>query len=200
MQNTAVHTRLRLVALAVAAACVVTAGARISAQRGAVAGAPLVLDGTSTILLGADEAPAVAAAVDDLAADMERVLGRKPRVVRRPEDAGTATIVVGYRSTVVAGLRPAAAGDPESFSISVKRTGWKTGPSRAVLLTGADMRGTIYSVYEFSSTYLGVDPLYYWTDHVPARKDRVEIAATLSQAFRAPVFNTAASSSTTKIC
>jgi glycosyl hydrolase family 115 (putative glucuronidase) len=176
-----------LVAMAIAG--FVLPGPHIAAQRAAGgANASIVVDGTTSILLGADEAPALAAAVDDLASDFEKVLGRKPRIVHRPEDGGASVIVVGQRSAVVAGLRGAVPGDPESFSISVKRTGWKTGPSRVVLLTGADMRGAIYSVYQFSERYLGVDPLYYWTDHTPARKERVEVPAALSETFPAPVF------------
>jgi hypothetical protein len=163
--------------------------AQVAAQRGGGgANAPIVIDANTTILLGADEAPALAAAVEDLAGDLEKVLGRKPRIVRRPEDAGASAIVVGQKSTIATGLRGTATGNPESFSISLKRTGWKTGPARAVLLTGADLRGAIYAVYQFSEQYLGVDPLYFWTDHTPARKERVEMPATLSETFPAPVF------------
>ena len=95
--------------------------------------------------------------------------------------------VGGYRSAIVQGLRPAAATNPESFSIAVKRTAWTEAPD-VVLLAGADLRGTMYAVYQFAEQYLGIDPLYYWTDHVPARKTRVEIPAALSQSFSAPVF------------
>ena len=117
MQRRIMLAAPRAVAVAVAVGCTLTGTARISAQRRtSAADAPLILDATTTILLGADEAPAVAAAVDDLASDMEKVFGRKPRIVRRPEDAGPAAIAVGQRSTI-AGLRSAAAGDPESFSI-----------------------------------------------------------------------------------
>jgi hypothetical protein len=31
------------------------------------------------------------------------------------------------------------------------------------------MRGTIFAIYQFSQQYLGVDPMYYWTDHEPAK-------------------------------
>jgi hypothetical protein len=179
----------RVAAIAVAILAAAVPGAPLAAQRGARgAGAGLVLDATTTILLGSDEASALSLAADDLASDLEKVLGRKPRVVRRPEDAGPSAIVVAQRSAITAGLRSAAAGDPESFSISVKRTTWKTGPARVLVLTGGDLRGAIYSVYEFSERYLGVDPLSFWTDHVPARRERVEIPSTLNDAYHAPVF------------
>src|SRR5262249_25463553 len=157
--------------------------------RAASPGAPLVLDRETTILVGADEPAPIAAAARDLAADCEKVLGRAPRIVQRPEDAAAATIVIGFRSTLVQGVRPTAAGAPESFSLSVRDAAWKGAPRRrAVVLTGADMRGTMYAVYQFAEEFLGVDPLYYWTDHVPARRATIEVPASLSEAFPAPVF------------
>src|SRR5262245_11141744 len=96
----------RTATLVVTAAALVTLlapSAPVSAQRGVrSAEAPLVLDATTTILLGTDEAPALSAAVDDLASDLEKVLGRKPRIVRRAQDAGTSAIVVSQRSVIVA--------------------------------------------------------------------------------------------------
>lgn len=171
--------------------CVIVAGTHATAQRRRLAtppGPPFALDNTTTILFGADEAPALASAVDDLVSDMEKVFGQKPRIVRRPEDAGPATIVIGQRSAVAAALRSAAATDPESFSIAVKRTGWKVGPARVMVLSGADMRGTIYSIYQFSERYLEVDPLYFWTDHTPPHRDRIEVPEALDEVFRAPAF------------
>ncbi len=86
-------------------------------------------------------------------------------------------------------MRPTGLTAPESFSISVTSANWnKTRPTKVVLLTGADMRGTIYSVYEFSERFLGTDPLYYWTDREPARRTSIGIPARYEKAFPAPVF------------
>jgi hypothetical protein len=153
------------------------------------ADAPLVLDATTTILIGADEPLPVSEAARDLASDFEKVLGQKPRLVQRREEAGPSTIVIGYRSALLGGLRSATAGAPESFSISVKEARWNGAPRRrVVVLTGSDMRGAIYSIYQFAEQFLGVDPLYYWTDHVPPRRARVEVPSSLGEAFPAPVF------------
>ena len=43
----------------------------------------------------------------------------------------------------------------------------------ALLIAGSDERGTMWGIYEFSQKYLGVDPLYLWTDHAPAAKKEV---------------------------
>jgi hypothetical protein len=149
IRKTRVRQATRQLLVLAAIVCTMTAGTEVTAQRRRLAtppGPPFVLDNTTTILFSADEAPALASAVDDLVSDMEKVFGQKPRIVRRPEDAGPATIVIGQRSAVAAALRSAAAADPESFSIAVKRTGWKVGPPRVMVLSGADMRGTIYSI------------------------------------------------------
>jgi glycosyl hydrolase family 115 (putative glucuronidase) len=150
--------------------------------------APVVLGASTTILVGEDEAAPIAEAARDLASDFEKVTGRRPRIVQRREDAGPETIVVGYRSTALEGLRSAAAGAPESFSMSVKDARWNGAARRVVVLTGADMRGTMYAIYQFAEQYLGIDPLYYWTDRAPARRERIEVPPALNETFPAPVF------------
>jgi len=155
--------------------------------RAAQAPAAVTLDAATTILIGADEPAPLMEAARDLASDFERVLGRKPAIVQRREEAGRATVVIGSRSPIVQDWRPAANATPESFSIAVKHAGWASA-SDVVLLTGADVRGAMYAVYQFAEQYLDVDPLYYWTDHAPARKARVEIPSSLNESFPPPVF------------
>ncbi len=150
---------------------------------------PVVLDSTVTILLAPDEPSPIAEAAQDLASDFEKVLGKKPSIVNRVEDAAATTVLIGYKSKLVQALRPADSAVPESFSISATSARWKKGkPTKIVLLTGADTRGTIYAIYQFSQEYLGTDPMYYWTDHEPAHKDQIEVPATLKKDYPAPVF------------
>jgi hypothetical protein len=46
----------------------------------------------------------------------------------------------------------------------------------------------MYAVYQFSQQFLGVDPLYWWTDHAPTRRTRVavgtDVAITSGPVFR----------------
>src|SRR3954447_1673105 len=144
--------------------------AALSLTAPAPGAAPIVLDATTTIVVGPEQPGPVMEAARDLAADFEQVVGRKPRIVERRENAAAPAIVIAT----------AGNGAAESFSI--------TAADGAVRLSGADMRGTIYAVYQFSEDYLGVDPLYYWTDHVPPRKPRIDIADGLRRDFAAPVF------------
>ncbi|HEX6465550.1 MAG TPA: glycosyl hydrolase 115 family protein, partial [Vicinamibacterales bacterium] len=152
--------------LAAATAVCLTAPAGLI-DRGA---APLVLDSTTTIVLGAGQQPAVREAAGDLASDFEKVVGRKPRIVSRREEANGPAIVIAAGGN----------GNAESFSISAR--------GNVVTLSGKDMRGTLYAIYQFSEEFLGVDPQYYWTDHAPMRQARIEIPDGTDRNYPAPVF------------
>ncbi|MBZ5516851.1 MAG: glycosyl hydrolase 115 family protein [Acidobacteriia bacterium] len=179
-----------LLLAALAAGC----GARplAGAQPQATKRAPselVVLDSAATILVGSDEPSPIVEASRDLASDFEKVLGKKPRIVHREEDAAPGTVAIVSQSKLLQGMRPADLTAPESFSISVVQADWKPQPSsKVVLLAGADMRGTIFAIYQFSEEFLGIDPLYYWTDHEPVHHARIELPASLKEAFPSPVF------------
>jgi hypothetical protein len=147
-----------------------------------------VLDSSMVLLVDPGEPGPVQEAARDLAADCEKVFGKKPPIASRPQDAAPVTVVIGFQSALVQNLRQTRLTQPESFSISAARSNWSPGPAaKVVLLTGADMRGTIYAVYQFAQDYLGVDPLYYWTDHEPARRGRIDVPMSLNKAWPAPV-------------
>ncbi|MFZ0964929.1 MAG: glycosyl hydrolase 115 family protein [Terriglobia bacterium] len=148
---------------------------------------PLRIDSTLTILLVPHTPSPVMAATQDLASDFEKVLGKKPTIINRVEDAAPVTILIGEQSDLPANMRPPGLTDPESFEISVTRADWKP-PTKVVLLAGADMRGTIYAIYEFAEEYLGIDPLYYWTDHQPAKRTQIALPGSLEKRFPSPVF------------
>ncbi|HEX4038136.1 MAG TPA: glycosyl hydrolase 115 family protein [Acidobacteriaceae bacterium] len=143
--------------------------------RGAV-----VVDGQVTLVVGADEPQPVKTAAEDLANDCAKVFGTRPTIADHTGEAGT-TILIGEASRLREDLRPENVTAAESFSIAARN-------AHTVVLAGADMRGTIYAIYQFSQEFLGVDPLYYWTDHEPARRARVEIPANFRKFFPPPVF------------
>ena len=157
--------------------------------RGAGTNAAVAVSGSTELVLATDEPAAVRTAAEDLANDFEKVFGTKPRLVAQPETSGASVIVIGEQSKIPEAIRPNGLTGPESFSISVARTPWRKAPAKsAIVLAGADMRGTIYAIYHFSQQYLGVDPLYYWTDHEPSRRESISIATSVNQTFPAPVF------------
>lgn len=139
----------------------------------------VIVNGHATIVVAADEPQPVKTAAEDLAQDCAKVFGMRPEIADRPGQ-GT-TILIGEAGRLPEEDRPQNVTATESFSIAAHGSG-------TIVLAGADMRGTIYAIYQFSQEFLGVDPLYYWTDHEPARRARVEIAPNFSKFFPSPVF------------
>jgi len=147
----------------------------------------LPLNVSTTILVSADEGSPIQHTAEDLANDFHSVTGQRAKIVHDRNDASGVTLWIASPSKLAESIQRPALTGPESFSISVTSLEG-SGQRKAILLTGADVRGTIYAVYQFSQEFLGVDPLYYWTDHDPPHRTTIEIPAALSQSFPAPVF------------
>jgi hypothetical protein len=146
----------------------------------------LTLNGNVTIFVDAQQPRAVQLAAKDLASDMRKVFGTDPKIVSREQDAGPVTIVVGNTAS---GAAADHASDPEAFSITSGTATWSGNrPVKVVRLAGSDMRGTIFAIYQFSQQFLGVDPMYYWTDHAPAHHTSLTLSASLDDRFAPPVF------------
>jgi hypothetical protein len=116
------------------------------------------------------------------------VFGQTPKLVSDIKDAGPVTILIAERENVPAGVECATTSDTEAFAFSV--TGAGAGPThqRVVCLTGADVRGTIYAIYEFSQTVLGVDPMYLWTDKQPVKRVSITLRKDFAKTYPSPVF------------
>jgi hypothetical protein len=150
--------------------------------------AAITIDSKVTILEASDAVGPIQKSTEDLRDDFQKVLGAKPRIVTDQSDSSPITIMISEASKLPDAIRPAGLTDPESFSISVVKGDASTKSPTIVLLTGADMRGTIYAIYQFSQEYLGVDPMYYWTDLEPTKRTSVSIPASLNHAYPAPLF------------
>jgi hypothetical protein len=138
----------------------------------ALAGAALAdvrIDARSSIVIDPSEPAALRRAAADLASDMSKVFGATPAVVGSSDAASSSAVHVCLSARSCDGLRP---GGAEVLAIRAVPGG--------VMLTGSDLRGAIYAVYEFSRRFLGVDPFYYWNDHEPARMVSVRIPADAS--------------------
>lgn len=155
----------------------------VSSAVAATALAPAAtLDGSVAVLERPHEGSPVLLAERDLETDLLKVFGRAPRVVHSLEQGGGLVIVVD--SDGLTG-RDAKADRPESFSMTLSTTpGWKG----VIHLAGADSRGAIYAIYSFSERYLGVDPMYYWTDREPKQRASIELPATFGNGVEGPVF------------
>ena len=146
---------------------------------------PATLSGSVTLVEGTRETGAVRRATEDLRDDFAKVFGQKPKVVRNLEDAGPVAILIAERSNLPSGVSCTTTSKREAFAFSIAKA---TGDKRVVCLTGADMRGTIYAVYQFSQQYLGTDPMYLWTGKEPAKRTSVTLPPDFAHTFPGPVF------------
>jgi Glycosyl hydrolase family 115 len=163
-----------------------TGHARVSDQ---VSSESIVLDATLTIVESANEPGPVRLATENLADDFQTVLGKRPVIIDHPVDAAPVAILVGEQSKIPDALRSPGLTGTESFSIAARMVDWsQRRRTKVVVLTGADMRGTIYAIYQFSEAYLGIDPLYYWTDRQPGHRASIKIPLSLHQRFSPPLF------------
>jgi hypothetical protein len=145
---------------------------------------------TATILVPPSEPQCVRLAAEDLASDVEKITGRKPPIVTRPEECSPHSVLVATTSiaesakvlnSVVPGLDAAMRDKWEAYRVQAIAS--VTQPQRRTLvIAGSDERGTMFGIYAFLEKYLGVDPMYYWTDRSPAKRAELRWPAIRLQA------------------
>ena len=149
---------------------------------------PILITSAVTIVESAQEPGPVHRATQDLVADFTKVLGRAPKMVDGLDASGPVSLVIAQSQNVPAGVGCTVASDRESFALSTTEAGVGPTRRRIVCLVGADMRGTIYAIYEFSQKVLGVDPMYLWTDKQPAKRASITLPADFARTYPSPVF------------
>jgi hypothetical protein len=164
-----------------------TVGSSCVAQRTAGV-APVAIDGAVTVVESPQLPVPVRHATEDLLDDFARVFGTRPRLADSLEDAAPVTILVAEGHHLPAGVRCTTTTDTETFAFSVAEAPGPGAGKRVICLTGADMRGTIFAIYEFSQAYLGIDPMYLWTDKQPERRRSVTLPADFGRVYLKPVF------------
>ncbi len=135
------------------------------------ADAQVSLNSGAVIVVDPREPAPIQKAARDLASDFGKVFGKPARIAA--EARGPAVRI----ACEIGAERPAGR---EAFRIEAR--------GRALHITGSDVRGAIYGIYEFSQRYLGVDPFYWWTDHDPPRRGSIRIPAGTRIESRPPTF------------
>ncbi len=118
----------------------------------------------------------VVRAANDLADDLARVTGSRPRVLKSISSGQEIGIIIGTLGQSQTMDQLAAAGKLETNGIGGE---WESdvlqivkdpcpGVARALVIAGSDRRGTIYGIYQLSEM-IGVSPWYWWAD-VPVKK------------------------------
>jgi hypothetical protein len=170
-----------------AADIIALAIAAIAMPANAQADSPAVtINGAVTVVVSGREPAAIQRAAEDLRKDFTRVFGQAPHTATTLETAGPMSLLIAERANLPQPVSCATTTDTEAFAFSIAIL---AAPKRQVLcLVGADMRGTIFAIYEFSQHILGVDPMYLWTDKQPRKRSAIPLPADFEHVFRSPVF------------
>ncbi len=177
------HARSRLLCTAITAGILPFAALSSAQPRG-----PAVTINSSVALVESAQASGpVKRATQDLRHDFAKVFGTQPRLVNNLSEAGPVAILIAQRDHVPAGVSCATTMNREAFAFSLAEADGAR-KQRVVCLTGADMRGTIYAIYQFSQQYLGVDPMYLWTGKQPEKRSSLTLSADFTHTFPSPVF------------
>lgn len=174
-----------LAALSLAATIPGLAPAEALAQQAPAASASfdLVAGGAApTIFVSADDAPVVGIAARAFAGDVERVSGVKPQV-SEAAPSGRLAILAGTIGSspvidkLIADKRVVVdkvAGQSEAYTIAVVDKPLP-GVERALVVAGADRRGTAYGIFRLSEQ-IGISPLVWWSNVTPTRRTALKLS------------------------
>lgn len=138
----------------------------------------------ATVLVDSNDWPGVTRAVGDLAGDLQRVTGQRPKMVHQPEATGPNVVIIGTigQSPLIDRLIrekqidvSAIAGQWESFFLQVVPRPLP-GIENALVICGSDKRGTIYGIYALSEQ-IGVSPWHFWGDVPPWHHEKLFVKA-----------------------
>jgi hypothetical protein len=122
-------------------------------------------------------------ALRDLKRDWYKVLGLPPTVLTAlPTGAWDGDCIVLFA------MAPPGTAHEESFTLAASQAA----PSGACLLTvtGGGVRGLIYGIFHLSADFLGVDPMWWFSDLAPAYEPAgVAVAPSYAYDSGAPAFN-----------
>jgi hypothetical protein len=108
------------------------------------------------IIVAAGEPEYVRLAAEDLATDVMKITGKRPKVAVGGTPAAGACVLIGTK----------AGGAWESYR--AEATGGR------LAIEGGDARGTMFGVYAFIETYLKVDPLGLWSGNEPSKRPELK--------------------------
>ncbi|WP_139959857.1 hypothetical protein [Flavicella sediminum] len=120
------------------------------------------------IIVSSKEHSCVRQAAFFLAADIEKITGKKPKIRTKARKGKSAIHLSTYGAKNIPN-------EVNSKKLKVKWEAYiiKTVGS-SVWLVGSNARGTAFAVYTFSER-LGIDPLYHWTGYTPTKYPELSI-------------------------
>ena len=126
-------------------------------------------------------------AIRDAERDWYKVFGYPPVIFHnKPATSWKGLVIVfgsaGNMKNLVDGKVPQG---KEQFHISL---GQVTNNTNGIIAAGSDTRGTIFAIYTFSEKVLGIDPMYIFTDHKPAKRSEITLKSDFNIVSKKPTF------------
>lgn len=127
------------------------------------------------ICCGENENSCVRFAAQDLCGDLKKIGAQTVQLVTDDACAAECGIFIGTLGQAHVDAYLAQVGIDAS-GIAGRSEHYLLAPTDAgMAIIGSDKRGTMWGIFEYAQRYLGVDPLYIWTDHEPKRLDRIPL-------------------------
>ncbi len=144
-------------------------------DRATADGFALIRDGKpAKVYVDTKAARPVQRVAEDFAADLERVSGVRPAIVHDLKGVtGDVVVIAELGHSPLPVDETSVAGQWEAYSQSVVR---RPEGGQALVILGADPRGTIYGTYDISAK-MGVSPWYWWADVPVVKKTDLYITA-----------------------
>jgi len=148
----------------------------------------VLANNVADIYVDAKDAKLETIAAGLLADDIERVTGKKPRVVNDPAQLGADAIIIGSvgHSALVDQLIAAnkvnaadVSGQWETYKLQVVSQPLPN-VQNALVIVGSDRRGAAYGVFDLSKS-IGVSPWYWFADVTPTHQDSLVVKPTTAK-------------------
>lgn len=138
----------------------------------------------ATVFVDGDAARPVARVAGDFASDLQKVSGQAPIVVHDLNGVSGPVVIIGQLGhsplidAMAADGRLDVSGVSDTWEAYVQQVVDNPAPGivQALVIAGADPRGTIYGTYDIS-TEMGVSPWYWWADVPVAHQTEVRVTA-----------------------
>lgn len=135
----------------------------------------------ASIFYDAFECLCITKAIEDLQKDIFRVCGKNAKIKKYLPTDYSGKVIVGtltnkkFANFVQDNGMDASEIEGKWEHYIIRTVGEK---NDSLLIAGSDERGTMWGIYEFSRLFLGIDPLYLWTDYEVEQKYEVNILKT----------------------
>lgn len=142
--------------------------------------ASIALTGKVAIYIDDAEPGALQKAAEDLRSDASKIFGVPVQLIHTPAQAAPITIWIGLERPLPGGAQRPEGREIYREVMLAHPAGAAPQVNSVVVLTGSDLRGAIYAVYDFSQRFFGVDPFWYWNDNPPKKQARILVPKDLN--------------------